>query len=173
MTDQYVGEIRNFGFNYAPRGWAPCCGQVLSISGNEALYSLLGNRFGGDGRVTFALPDLRGRVSINQGNAQHLSRYDIGEKGGTEFVSLQAENLPEHNHILNATTAEADTDAPAGGVLANARSNLYFSPQTNTVENLANGTISAVGENSPLENRQPFLVTNFCIALTGEFPKRP
>ena len=173
MADQYIGEIRNFGFSYAPEGWAFCNGQLLSIAEHVALYSLLGNRFGGDGSVTFALPDLRGRVSVNQGDAQSLSSYEFGDKGGAEFVNLGTGNLPNHNHILNATTTEADTAAPDGGALANSRSNLYSSPTTTPVENLANGTISAVGENSPLENRQPFLVTNFCIALHGEYPPRP
>ena len=175
MSDQYIGEIRNFGFNWAPVGWAKCDGQLLSISGNETLFSLLGTVYGGDGRVNFALPDLRGRVSINQGQGPGLENYPIGLTGGEEFVELATENLPSHSHELFASTTDADTDVPTGGTLSNTRSSLYGSPRTAApvldVE-LHPGTVSAVGGNDEVENRQPYEVTNFCIAVKGIFPPR-
>ena len=174
MAEPYVGEIRNFGFTYAPEGWAVCAGQLLSISQYADLFSLLGTTYGGDGHATFALPDLRGRVPINVGHGLGLRQYSMGQKAGSEEVTLTAQNLPAHSHDLMATTTEADTDVPSGGALANSRSNTYLSPTTSPVPALTvalkEGTITSAGDGESMENRQPYLTTNYCIAVKGMYP---
>ena len=115
MTDPYVGEIRNFGFYFVPRGWAPCNGQLLSVNQHDALFSLLGTIYGGDGTTTFGLPDLRGRVSIHEGMGPGLTNYRLGQKAGAERVILDEGNLPAHSHDLKASTLESDTDVPTAG----------------------------------------------------------
>ncbi len=163
MAEPFLSEIRLMSFNFAPKGWAPCNGQLLPINQNQALFSLLGTTFGGDGRVNFALPDLRGRVPIHVGDA-----HTLGERGGEQAHTLSIAELPDHSHALNASTlASGGTDNPANNYLGSA-SNLYHTPASLTAMNP--GTISNTGGSQAHQNMQPFLTLSFCIALQGIFP---
>jgi microcystin-dependent protein len=168
--EPFIGEIIMVGFNFAPRGWALCNGQLLSISQNTALFSLIGTNYGGDGRLTFALPDLRGRVPLHQGQRAGFSSYVIGEQGGSETVTLLQTQMPSHTHLLGATNAEASQTSPTGQILAQARETTYGSG-TPTV-NMSAQAIALTGGSQPHENRPPYLVINFVIALEGVFPPR-
>jgi microcystin-dependent protein len=170
VSDPFLGEIRMFGFNFAPRGWAFCAGQVLSIAQNTALFALIGTFYGGDGISTFALPDLRSRVGINQGQGAGLSPYVIGESGGLENVTLSTQQLPQHNHPLQVNNSPAAGDKPAGNVLARTGSPAYASSTDGTAMNASMNPFTGGGQPHP--NIQPFLALNFCIALQGIFPSR-
>lgn len=171
MPDPFLGEIRLFGFNFAPVGWAMCQGQQLPISQNAALFSLLGVSYGGNGTTTFALPDLRARVPLSMGQGPGLSDYVIGQTGGSENVALVATQLPAHSHSVNASSTAAAADRPAGAVLGRASVNIYSSgPDGATVMN--GGMIANTGGSQPHPNLQPFLTLNFCIALQGVYPSR-
>jgi microcystin-dependent protein len=170
MADQYVGEIRLFGFNFAPAQWALCNGQLLSISTNSALFSLLGTFYGGDGRTNFALPNLQSRVPIHQGQGTGLSPYVIGEMSGTETVTLTQQQMPQHGHSALSSGSQADGSRPAGAVLARTTADIYTAAPDGTAMNP--GMIGTAGGSQPHPNLQPFLVINFCIALTGIFPSR-
>ena len=174
--DQYVSEIRIFGFNFAPTGWAQCNGQLLPISQNTALFSLLGTTYGGDGKSTFALPDLMGRVPLHVGGSQPgpgLSLYDLGQMSGTETVTLLESEMPQHTHALRATSEDGDLRVPGGNrVLAASTSGVAYGPANNLVP-LAPGLVSTAGGSLPHENRMPYLTLNYCIALQGIFPPRP
>ena len=170
MSEPFLAEIRIFGFNFPPRGWAACDGQILPINQNQALYSLLGTTYGGDGRTTFALPELRGRVPLHEGSDPGLSSRTLGAGGGTELVTLTTLQMPSHLHTLQATSNPADSRTPATKVPATAVDDLYGVP-----EDLVNSAAAAVEENSggqSHQNMQPYLVLNFCIALQGLFPSR-
>ena len=171
------------GFNFVPRGWALCDGQLLPVNQNEALFSLLGTTYGGDGRTTFGLPDLRGRVAIHQGNGPGLTTRRIGEKAGVERVVLNANTMPVHGHSaqgqMMATTSDAQTDEPAGKFLAKAsRGDIYGDPgDPASLTDMASESISVTvddnaGAGQPHENMQPYLVVNFVIALIGLYPSR-
>lgn len=167
--EPFIGEIRCFGFNFAPSGWALCEGQLLSISSNTALFSLLGTMYGGDGRVTFGLPDLRGRTSIGFGQGPGLSPRTQGEAGGTEQVSLSGPQLAAHNHSV-AAASNATAKSPSDAVPA-------FTAAGSSYGTAADLTMSAQmvaggGGGQPHPNMQPYLVTNWCIALEGIFPPR-
>lgn len=166
MADPFVAEIRLFPFNFAPRGWAFCNGQLMPISQNTAVFALLGTNYGGDGKATFGLPNLQGRAAMGPGQAPGLSLYELGESGGEAAVALDASELPPHSHELRADSGPADTGSPAAS-LAVANTNGYGSPQ-NLVAMAPLG-----GPPQPHNNRQPYLVVNFCIALQGVFPPRP
>jgi microcystin-dependent protein len=170
MADPFVAEIRIFPFNFAPRGWAWCDGQILPISQNTALFSLLGTTYGGNGSSNFALPDLQGRSAMQHGQGPGLSLRDLGESGGSEAVTLLASEVPGHTHALQATSS-ADTGAPAGAALANVASGAkaYRVPGATTF--MAADALQAVG-GSPHNNRQPYLTLYFAIALQGVFPPR-
>ncbi len=175
MSDPFLGEIRIFGFNFAPAGWAFCNGQIMPITQNTALFALLGTTYGGNGTANFALPDLRGRIPIHQGTGSGLSSYDLGQTGGSQTVTLTTAQMPEHNHALNATTAAADTADPANEVLANANYggdfvNEYAAGPGTTA--MHSSSIGNSGGTTPVSVLQPFLVLNFCIALQGIFPSR-
>jgi len=178
MSEPFIGEIKMVGFNFAPRGWALCDGQLLPISQNTALFSLLGTTYGGDGRTTFGLPDLRGRVPTHQGTGPGLTNRRIGEKIGTEYVTLNVAQMPSHNHAatgaLAANSDGASTTAAVGNVLAEADENTYTSEAAN--ENMQSGTVSVTVSNAgggqPHNNMQPTLCINFVIALVGLFPSR-
>ena len=171
MAEPFIGEIRLFGFNFAPVGWAMCNGQLLSISQNTALFSLLGTYYGGDGQTTFGLPDLRGRVPLNMGQAPGLSSYSIGESGGNETVTLSGSQLPSHTHALQGSDAQAATDRPDGAVLGRPTAgNIYASPPGNVA--LDQSAIAGSGGGQPVAIRAPYLALNFCIALQGIFPSR-
>jgi microcystin-dependent protein len=150
-------------FNFAPRGWALCNGQLLPINQNQALFSLLGTTFGGDGRVNFALPDLRGRIPIHVGSG-HL----LGERGGEEAHTLSQAELPEHIHVLNASSSAGDQLIPGGNFLAKANLPAYRGPGNLTA--MASASVGSVGGSQAHLNMQPFLTINFCIALQGIFP---
>ena len=168
----YIGEIRNFGFNFPPRNWAPCDGRLLSISSNTALFSLLGTYYGGNGTTNFALPDLRGRVSLGVGQGPGLSNYVQGEAGGTDNTTLLVSNLPVHTHQLNAKTGVGNQAAPTGHLLAasDQRNSQYTSAGADTT--MAATSIGNTGNGTPINNMQPYLGTNYCIALVGIFPAR-
>jgi microcystin-dependent protein len=164
MAEPFLSEIRIMSFGFAPKGWAMCNGQLLPINQNQALFSLLGTTFGGDGRVNFALPDLRGQVPIHVGQG-----HTLGEKGGEQAHTLSLQELPSHNHIYNGTTVNADAPIPNGSLFATV-SNVYTAPQNLTT--LIPATITNVGGSQAHLNMQPFLVLTFCIALQGIFPSQ-
>jgi len=178
MSTPFLGQIEIFPFNFAPKGWALCNGQLLPINLNQALFSLLGTMYGGNGQTTFALPDLRGRIPISHGSANI-----IGQAGGSEFVTLTTSTMAAHNHTMMATTTAANQFTPgAPGSSVFGASNGVITPTgsfTVTLYNPGNpnntlspGVISNIGGSQPHENRMPFLVLNFCIALQGIFPSQ-
>jgi microcystin-dependent protein len=173
MASPFLAEIKMFGGNFAPRGYAFCNGQILSISQNTALFSLLGTTYGGDGITNFALPNLQGRVPIHWGSGAGLSTYVIGEQGGVENVTLIQSQLPSHNHSLTASSGAGTGAAPAATeVLAasTTRDKLYSTSAPNTT--LSAQAIGTTGGNLPHTNLQPYLAVSFIIALQGIFPSR-
>jgi microcystin-dependent protein len=176
--EPFVGQITLFPFFFAPRGWALCEGQLLPISQNTALFSLLGTYYGGNGVQNFALPDLRGRVPIGQGQAPGVSGYDIGSPQGVETVTLLASQSPPHSHPFPAVAAQATTNAPSGALPAEAHGsgrgafpvNIYAALQTAVP--LAPGQVAPAGGGQPHNNVQPYLTLNWCIALQGIYPSR-
>ncbi|MCP8690153.1 phage tail protein [Marinobacterium sedimentorum] len=187
MSEPFIGEIRLVGFNFAPRGWAFCQGQLLPISQNNALFALLGTQYGGDGRTTFALPDLRGRSPVGIEQGPGLSNITIGEQGGTESVTLTQVNMPSHSHTAEASiaipansTSSDTTAAPATNTVLGPASNsgrpgaLYSTETPNTTLEPFNNlvTVQPAGGSQPVQTRNPFLGSNFIIALEGLFPSR-
>jgi microcystin-dependent protein len=171
--ESYVGEIRLFPYNFAPLGWLDCNGQLLSIADNETLFVLLGTTYGGDGVNTFALPDLQGRVPIHNGTGLGLSSYVLGQKSGSEGVTLVSSQLPAHTHPTFATTALADSTAPSNTVLLGALSGdtMYTTAPTQALP--VNGAmVGNMGSNGPHENRMPTLTLRFCISQYGIFPSQ-
>jgi microcystin-dependent protein len=166
MSNAFLGQLMAVGFNFAPRGWAMCNGQLLSISQNQALFALLGTQYGGNGITTFGLPDLRGRVSLHQGQGPGLSDQVIGEINGEETVTLTTNQLPSHSHPIPANAGLGSTDKPAGAVAAQGGS---YSPATDGTR-LADSITT--GNNLPFTIMQPYLVINWIIALEGIFPSR-
>ena len=178
-SEPFIAEIKMFGGNFAPRGYAFCDGQLLPISQNTALFSLLGTTYGGDGRTTFALPDLRGRVAIHPGTGPGLSNYQLGERGGQEQVTLAANQMPSHTHAITAalkgTAVAGDNDSPAGNTLAlKARSSNYSTtaPAVDMQAGSVTVTAANTGGSQPHENRMPYLGIYHIIALQGIFPSR-
>lgn len=173
MSDPFVAEIRMFPFNFAPKGWAFCDGQLLPISQNTALFSLLGTVYGGDGKSTFALPNLQGSTPLCSGQAQGGSLYDLGQMSGTEAVTLIDSEMPAHNHFVQAVTDPGDLQAPSN-VRAIARSGNGFAYVSGPLNaQFAVETLSLAGGSLPHNNMMPYLTVNFCIALQGIFPQRP
>ncbi|GMQ29590.1 phage tail protein [Algoriphagus confluentis] len=178
--EPFLGQIMMVGFNFEPRGWAFCDGRLLSIAQNSALFSLLGTMYGGDGRTTFALPDLRGRSAVGMGNGPGLSSVQIGERSGAEQVRLNSANLPAHNHLLNASSAAGTTSSPGGAVLSQCQFQVdRSSPVVNVNsygsfpnETMSPQSISETGQSIPFNNRNPYLGVNYVIALEGIFPSR-
>ena len=167
--EPFVGEIRMFAGPFAPRGWAFCDGQILNISENSALFSLLGTTYGGDGRTTFGLPDLRGRTPLHAGQGPGLSNYLPGASGGMEKAPLSIVNLPSHTHQVNCAAGDADASEPSGKTLASGQM-IYGEAEGST--NMAQDMISETGQNQPVPIMQPYLAVNFIIALEGIFPSR-
>ncbi|HTH51627.1 MAG TPA: tail fiber protein [Pyrinomonadaceae bacterium] len=164
-----IAEIRLFAGNFAPRNWAFCQGQILSISQNTALFSLLGTTYGGNGQTTFALPDFRGRVAVGTGQGPGLSNVTLGEVSGTETNTLLVTNLPAHTHNMVATSADANSSKPAGKVLANSGTTpIYNTPSDGTQM----GPTGPTGGNQPFSIMQPYLGMNYIICLFGIFPSR-
>lgn len=170
MSEPFVGEVRMFAGNFAPRGWAFCDGQLLAVSQNDALFSLLGTIYGGDGRTTFGLPDLRGRIPIHPGTGPGLSPRRLGAKAGAEKVTLTVNQLPSHRHTWRASSAVAQNRSPGGNALASPTGSIYEAP--NNEVNLNTETISNVGGSQSHSNLMPFLCINFIIALFGIYPSR-
>jgi len=164
MAEPFLSEIRLMSFDFPPKGWAFCNGQLLPINQNQALFSLLGTTFGGDGRVNFALPDLRGRVPIHAG-----SGHTLGERGGEQAHTLSIAEIPTHAHVLQASPSDGNVPIPPGAVPASAAPNaLYGAPES--LAALDPGTVTNVGGSQAHLNMQPFLTLSFCIALQGIFP---
>lgn len=176
MSEPFIGEIIMFGGNFAPRGWALCDGQLLAIASNTALFSILGTTYGGDGRTTFGLPDLRGRVAIHAGSGPGLSPRTLGEKSGSETTTLTVANMASHNHsvTLHGESAAANTKSPTGAMLAFPATEIYAAPVPADEKLMAADSIKQqnVGSGTPFNNIQPFNTVNFIIALQGVFPSR-
>jgi microcystin-dependent protein len=174
MSEPFMGQIMCTGFGFAPRYWARCDGAKLSISQNQALFTLVGTYFGGDGSTNFALPDLRGRTPVGGGfpsrSGPSLPPYILGQVGGTETVTLSLGQTPQHTHMVKSVSAAAATDQPVGGVFADTTLAAY-GPAANLVP-LGAGPTTPVGSGAPHENMQPFLVVNMSIALYGTYPSR-
>jgi microcystin-dependent protein len=171
MADPFVAEIRPFGFNFAPKGWAQCNGQLLPISQNTALFSLLGTFYGGDGKSTFALPNLQGSAPMSQGQSGGTSERFVGEASGTEVVTLIQSEMPVHSHALAAVESTATERQPPNQMLAVGEAMSFYSAgQPNTTMNPS--MLAPTGASLPHNNMQPFLVLNFCIAMQGVFPPR-
>jgi len=171
MADPFVAEIRIFPFNFAPRGWAWCDGQLLPLSQNTALFSLLGTTYGGDGKSNFALPDLQGRAPMHPGQGPGLSLHDLGETGGSETVTLLESEIPAHSHALNASLADGTNQTPVGEQLAAGVSIGQYAPP-GPLTQLNPNALAPAGGDQPHNNLQPYLTFYFCIALQGVFPPR-
>jgi microcystin-dependent protein len=171
--EPFLGEIRMFAGNFAPRGWAFCDGQILPISQYQSLYSLLGTTYGGDGRTTFALPDLRGRVPLHPGTGAGLSTRRLGERSGTETVTLGVTQMPGHSHAatLQASSLPGNTSAPGGNLPAAGR-NFYSTGAANVAMDGAGVTVGSAGGGQSHPNMQPYLGINYIIALQGLYPSR-
>jgi len=165
MSTPFLGEIKIVSFNFAPKGWAQCNGQLLPINQNQALFSLLGTTYGGDGRVTFGLPDFRGRIPIHMGGG-----FTLGQKGGEEFHTVSQSEMPAHTHLLQANKLAADTNTLSGNLFGQASGGIYGNPTNLT--SILTSTVTNVGGSQAHENRQPLLVLCFVIALQGIFPSQ-
>ena len=164
MAEPFLSEIRIFSFNFPPKGWAFCNGQLLPINQNQALFSLLGTTYGGNGQTNFALPNLQGQVPIHEGNG-----HSLGEKAGSSSVTVNIQQLPTHMHGLNASPVNADIPTGSNNWFG-AANNAYTTPAAFTT--LAPSTVTSVGGSQPHNNMMPYLVLNFCIALQGIFPSQ-
>ncbi len=170
MSEPFIAEIRMFGFTFAPKGWADCNGQILSIAQNTALFSLLGTTYGGNGTSTFALPNLQNMIPVGMGQGPGLSQYVLGETSGTTNVTLLSNQMPQHNHSFGSNSGDADATNPASSVPARATGETPFvagAPNT-----ALSTTIGLVGGGQPHNNLMPYLSVRFCIALQGVFPAR-
>ncbi len=165
MSEPFLAEVRIVGFNFAPRGWAFCDGQILPINQNQSLYSLLGTTYGGDGRTSFALPDLRSRTPIHVSDS-----HQLGSKGGAETVTLAAAEIAAHTPTVKASSIVGDNPTPTGRVLAQFAA--YRDPEAATMTALRSGTVANAGGGQAHNNMQPYLTLGFCIALRGLFPSR-
>jgi len=172
MADPFVAEIRIFPFNFAPKGWAWCDGQLLPLSQNTALFSLLGTTYGGDGKSTFALPDLQGRAPMHPGQGPGLSLHDLGETGGSETVTLLESEIPAHSHSVSASVSDGTSQTPADEKLATGVGIGQYAPAANFVP-LSPTALTPAGGDQPHNNLMPYLTFYFSIALQGVFPARP
>ena len=172
MSDPFIGEIRMFAGNFAPRGWAFCWGQLQSISENDALFTLLGTTYGGDGQTTFALPDLRGRIPVGQGQGPALTNRIIGQQYGAEEVVLLSSQMPGHTHALVASGTAATASSPAGAVVAAQPNDLVFIGGVTPTVLMRTDLVAPDGGSQPHDNMAPYLCLNFIIALFGIFPSR-
>jgi microcystin-dependent protein len=171
MADPFVAEIRIFPFNFAPKGWAFCDGQILPLSQNTALFSLLGTTYGGDGKSNFALPNMQGNAPMHPGQGPGLSLHDLGEVGGSDTVSLLQSEIPSHSHAVNASGAEGTSPSPNNQLVASGVGvNMYTTSLNATTLNPS--AVAPAGGDQPHNNLQPYLTLNFNIALQGVFPPR-
>jgi microcystin-dependent protein len=174
MAEPFVAEIKMFGGNFAPRGYATCDGQILSIAQNTALFSLLGTTYGGNGQTTFALPDLRGRAPMQPGQGNGLTDHVLGEMDGSPSVTLINTEMPSHTHTLSGTNAPSDIDTPSpNAVLSRSASGAIYAPTGGPATTLSPLALSINGGSQPHNNMQPYLVVTFIIALQGIYPPRP
>ncbi|MCB2154814.1 tail fiber protein [bacterium] len=165
MSEPFLAEIKLVGFNFPPRGWATCDGQILPINQNQSLYSLLGTTYGGDGRTSFGLPDLRGRTPVHVGNG-----HNLGSKSGEETHTLSASEMPQHSHALNAVSEQGTQTAALNNNLAESSLPIYGTMSNSA--SMGSGTVANAGGGQAHNNMQPYLALNFCIALQGLFPSR-
>jgi len=179
MSEPFIGQITVFPYTFPPKGWADCAGQLLPIAQNTAVFALLGTFYGGDGRVTFALPDLRGRVPVGIGQSTAGSNYTIGEQAGVETVTLTTATMPLHTHTMAATQAQGTVNAPAGNVLASVFQGDFTGSNVGNVYNpgtpntsLTPGSMGISGGSQSHNNIQPSLTLRYCIAMQGIFPPR-
>jgi microcystin-dependent protein len=169
-VEPFIGTIILFGGNFAPRGWAFCHGQLLPINSHQALFSILGTTYGGDGRTTFGLPDLRGRAPIGTGSGPGLTNRRLGSRGGSENTTLDVNQMPTHSHALNASTTVAGQVVPGGNRLGRAQADVYTQGESNVA--LAADSVGNNGASQPHDNMMPYLGINYIIALVGTFPAR-
>jgi len=168
MSEPYIGEIKFIGYNFAPRGWAYCNGQLLQIAENTALFSILGTAYGGDGRTTFGLPDLRGRTALHK-----TMGYNLGAKGGEPTHALTTAELPSHTHQLQASAdGSSRTTTLSGNVLTVSTGQAYADADAGSMANMAAGALTSAGTGATHNNMQPFVAIGFCIALVGIYPSR-
>ena len=173
MADPFVAEIRIFPFNFPPKGWAFCNGQILPLSQNTALFSLLGTTYGGDGRSNFALPNMQGSAPMHPGQGPGLSLHDLGETGGSQTVTLLQSEIPSHSHSLMAVASTGSKSLPTANSLARAGgATPYLPPAGAPLASMSPNALTLAGGGQPHNNMQPFLTLNFCIALQGVFPPR-
>jgi microcystin-dependent protein len=174
MADPFVAEIRIFPFNFAPKGWAWCDGQLMPLSQNTALFSLLGTTYGGNGKSNFALPDLQGRAPMHPGQGPGLSLHDLGEAGGSETVTLLQSEIPVHTHTLRASSEIGDLQGPAPprSLARSANATAYQNTTNANLAMMAPEALAPAGGSAPHNNMQPYLTFYFCIALQGVFPPR-
>jgi microcystin-dependent protein len=172
MADPFVAEIRIFPFNFPPKGWAFCNGQLMPISQNTAVFALLGTTYGGDGKSTFALPNLEGRAPMHPGQGPGLSLHDLGESGGSETVTLLESEIPAHTHTLRGNNTQGDSPIPTGNTLARYSGNVYQQNVSSNLTAMAPQSLAPAGGGLPHNNMQPYLTLSFCIALQGIFPAR-
>jgi len=172
MSEPFVGEIRMFAGNFAPRGWAFCDGQLLAVSQNDALFSLLGTIYGGDGRTTFGLPDMRGRIPVHAGTGPGLNTIRLGAKAGAEDVTLTVNQLPSHKHNVSANSAAATSSDPTGNVTANTAPTNVYSSSLATPQTMNSAAITATGGSRSHSNLMPSLCVHFIMALVGIYPSR-
>jgi microcystin-dependent protein len=175
MSAPFIAEIRIWGCNFAPTGWAACDGQIMSIAQNTALYSLLGVSFGGNGQTTFGLPDLRNSVPVHVGNSQPgpgLSTYVVGQVGGVPGVTLDQNSMAKHGHAFMASNADSIAQGPTANLMAGGVGGVSMYAAPGAVVQLNQSAVGFIGGSGPHTNMMPFLVLNFCIALTGIFPAR-
>ena len=170
MSEPFIGEITQFGGNFAPRGWALCDGQLLAINSHSALFSILGTTYGGDGRTTFGLPDLRGRFAMHAGNGPGLPNHDLGQKSGRYEVTITTAQLPSHRHNVNASNQAGTTFEPASAIPAKGAVPLYSTGSADTT--MKSSMVSNTGGGQPVQIYNPHQVVNFIIALEGTFPPR-
>ncbi|MDX6366006.1 MAG: hypothetical protein QOK30_1082 [Nocardioidaceae bacterium] len=169
MSDPFLGEIRLFPYTFTPVGWSPCDGRLLSIAENSALFSLLGTTYGGDGRVTFALPDLRGRVAVSSGQGPGLSDRQLGSAAGEESVTLTTDGLPAHSHGVIANSTRGASASPSGRVPGHASGATVYADAGDGAQ-LKHTTITATGGNQPHDNLPPYLTLSYCISMAGIYP---
>jgi microcystin-dependent protein len=172
MSEPFLAEVRIVGFNFAPRGWAFCDGQILPINQNQSLYSLLGTTYGGDGRTSFALPDLRGRAPIHVGRSNGGAEHPLGQKSGEETHTLAVNEMPQHRHLVSASQDNNTSATPTELSWARARERTYGAFDPAQAVAMASNTLQNVGGGQAHQNMQPYLALNFCIALQGLFPSR-
>ena len=172
MSEPFYAEVRMLPYTYAPRDWAKCDGALMKVADNPALFSLLGTTYGGDGRITMGLPNLKGRAPLGAGTGPGLTRRNLGSRGGQDTVVLKVQNLPAHSHLLYGIKENPSVSAEPEGFFIGKSRDKVFKQDPNLSTTMSSGAVGAAGGNYGHDNRQPFLVLQFCIALEGIYPPR-